>query len=399
MRRAQILLVLMAIIMIGLAGLISEAAEVTRTKPAPATRPTRTPKTRPADALDPSLRLVPGEVMLKDNNVSLAQYQRFLKSTRDEIDEQIAESVDCTECSVLQMVKPELSTAARQCKRAWEDFYSRPELDLRINFGYFDNDERGTTQDRLLRQALIDELVRPCDQNLLACGFRQDPKDADVFTKIVDGPKVLANGAREKHTVKLRLTASSYSDVDRLNQIFFGQQEQAAQTEKAKHAYYSGREEGAEYNAYFGHARKSAGPAFEPAVRRANGTIDYDYYVANKHKEGRAQLSRSLVRDSAKDSAARRTKIEGFFACDAPGLFLPELRQYATKSGLLVSDVGARTDVMLSQQYAALDSMLWMRCEPMLTKTLNAVEVREGARINPRTPVHFQNFFSRFSKD
>lgn len=286
--------------------------------------------------------------------------------------------VDCHASTAGETTAQEGSPLAR-CQKTWENFYSKPEIDVRIVFGYYDASYERTVDDVISRQSLIDRLVTPCNSNVAVCGFKRSEEDADILEKVVKGP----SGA--SHKVKLRIVASAYSSSDRINRAFVKEQEE--KSAQAKRAFMSGIEE-ADALFYIGHARDGGGPDFSPA-RLKDGAIDYPYY--RRSKPGLEELTSKL-------SLAKKTpKILGFLACNSER-WNDRLKRMAPKSGLVLSQTDdVAHEVSLVQTLGALDSILWKRCESSFDEALNPIPGGAYAGMQVKR-VTIRNFFNQPAK-
>jgi hypothetical protein len=308
---------------------------------------------------------------------------RLIQDTTDALDNLRYEQRSCFECyagsageMALTMSDASSASEKKKCVATWSDFYSKPEIDIRYVFGYGDDSDDSVVDDTLSRQMFVDRVMSACDSNVRVCGFARSADDADLFEKTVVGP------TGEKHKIKLRLTASSNSTSDRINQAF--SQEQKEKSENAKKVFYAGIGE-ADMLMYVGHARDGGGPDFSPAIRRkADGKIDYDHY--SKNKPGLEDLTKALT-------MSRNTpKILGFLACNSER-WLGRLVRMAPKSGLLLSSTdNIAAEAALAQAYAALDSVLWQRCEKSFNGSMNQFESYAGRKLEP---VSLRRFFDR----
>ena len=308
---------------------------------------------------------------------------RLIQDTSDALDNLRYEQRSCYDCYAgaageMSLTMPDASSQAekKKCVATWSDFYSKPEIDIRYVFGYGDDSDDSVVDDGLTRQMFVDRILTSCESNVRVCGFTRAQDDADLFEKTVVGP------TGEKHKIKLRLTASSNSTSDRINQAF--SQEQKEKSENAKKVFYSGISE-ADMLMYVGHARDGGGPDFSPAKRRkADGKIDYDHY--SKHKPGLEELTNALT-------LARKTpKILGFLACNSER-WLGRLVRMAPNSGLLLNSTDRiAAEAALAQAYSALDSVLWQRCEKAFNGSMNQFESYAGRKLEP---ISLRRFFDR----
>jgi len=308
---------------------------------------------------------------------------KLIQDTTDALDNLRYEQRSCYECyagaageMALTMPDASAEAAKKKCVATWSDFYSKPEIDIRYVFGYGDDSGDSVVDDGLTRQMFVDRVMSPCESNVRVCGFARSNDDAELFEKTVTGP------TGEKHKIKLRLTASSNSTSDRINQTFF--LEQKEKSDNAKKVFYSGINE-ADMLMYVGHARDGGGPDFSPAKRRkSDGKIDYDYY--SKNKPGLEELTNALT-------MSRKTpKIMGFLACNSER-WLARLVRMAPKSGLLLSATdNIAAEAALAQAYSALDSVLWQRCEKAFNGSMNQFESYAGRKLEP---IALRRFFER----
>lgn len=309
---------------------------------------------------------------------TLQRHLNLIESADTVLDYLRYDQRDCADCHAGVAGKPvlESGTALERCQKTWEDFYSKPEIDIRIVFGYYDASFERTVDDVISRQSLIDRLTQPCSSNVAVCGFKRAEDDADVLKKEVKGPRGTT------HTVKLKIVASAYSASDRINRAFVKEQEE--KSAEAKRLFLSGIEE-ADALFYIGHAREGGGPDFSPA-RLKNGAIDYPYY--RKNKPGLEELT-------AKLSLAKKTpKIMGFLACNSER-WHDRLKRMAPRSGLLLSETDdIAHEVSLVQTMGALDSILWKRCEASFNEALNPIPGGTYAG-NEVKRVTIRNFFQQ----
>lgn len=265
----------------------------------------------------------------------------------------------------------------KRCLKAWENFYSKPEIDIRVVFGYGDESRESVVDDPLTSQVLIDQILKPCTSNVAACGFKRSVDDAELFEKKVKGP------SGSSHVVKLRLVTSAYSSSDVINRAFLS--DQVAKSAHAKQTFLEGFKE-ADALFYIGHARDGGGPDFSPAKRNADGTINYPHY--RKNKPGIEELT------SVMSLAKQSPKIFGILACNSER-WSKRISSLAPKSGLILSSTEKiASEVALAQVYGALDAVLWKRCESSFNDSLNPVPSQEyaGSKIER---VRVRKFFDR----
>lgn len=339
----------------------------------PATRPAATPRARPRStplSQPPSAGTGSGGANIDlTENQARELYTNIVDLANHAVRDMQPSCMDCgatTADSVFDSRTP--------CRRSWENFYSKPEIDMRIAFGYLDAFQ--TTEDRVQAAALIERLIKPCEPGVAACGFRRDPDDMELLTKTVTGP----NG--RTHRVKLRVSTSSYSNSETINRR--EGLDQKIQSLRAEDNFYSGLRE-ADFLLYVGHARQGGGPDFSPSVLNAGRRTDFDYY-----RRERPGYNRLLTELQAAQLSGRAPKIMGMFACESERFFGDGLRRVAPNTGLMLMGRNAYFESMMAQTFLALDSTLAMRCEEDFDGALSTFNEYAG---RPVSPLRLQNFF------
>lgn len=303
---------------------------------------------------------------------------------------------DCVECYVSSAGSDDSTLAVsdekKMCVKRWTDFYDKGPVDprkpdgpknpveVRIVVGYLDGDEDSFVSDRVIRQSVVKTLTTPCSPNNLvrACGFKESSDDGDLFEKEVLNPK------GEMQKVRVRLTASSYSPSRRINEA--NPEKQRMQTAVAEKTFYEGIRD-ADALIYAGHARDGGGPDFSPAVRRSNGTTNFEHY--RETEPGLTKLDAAF--QAAKvNGQKKRPKIMGFFGCDSER-WRGRLQAAAPDSGLLLSATDKIAfETMLGLAYITLDSILWQRCSEEFDRAMNTLmDYREKSLV----PITMRNFF------
>src|SRR5690606_28410542 len=74
------------------------------------------------------------------------------------------------------------------CRTRYLSFYEKPQIDLKVVFGYKDARPARFVADRYERAIFIQRLLRDCKHGNQACGFRRGDSDADLFLKDITGP-------------------------------------------------------------------------------------------------------------------------------------------------------------------------------------------------------------------
>lgn len=359
MKRQSSILALLSVVLLGLGAYANAQTRAVATSPAQGKKDEEQIK---GEILERSVQMIENATAALDN-------LRFEEQT-------------CYECyagaaGAMALTLPDASAEAakKKCIATWSDFYSKSEIDIRYVFGYGDASGDSVVDDDLARQTFVDQVLSSCDTNVRVCGFTRSKDDADLFEKTVLGP------TGKNHRIKLRLTASSYSQSDVVNREFFLEQEKAS--EDAKRVFYSGIEE-ADMLMYVGHARDGGGPDFSPAKRRSDGRIDYAYYT--KNKPGIEELTKVLA------EASKTPKILGFLACNSER-WLERLERMAPNSGLLLNSTDKiAAEAALAQSYAALDSVLWQRCEKAFDGSMNQFKSYADRELKP---ISLRRYFNR----
>lgn len=263
-------------------------------------------------------------------------------------------------------------------RTAQDESASDRTIDIKIAFGYMDFGKY--TEDRYASAALFDELMAPCSAGRFACGFKQDPDDADaVFKRItVLGP----DGKIRHRQFRLQVHNSSFTDSEAANRTTSAQQ-QRRKTQEAQ-AFFDSALKNSDIVFYIGHARDGGGPDFAPpVVSQQLHHADYAWYHA--HHPGVNEMNMDLL------GAPHSPKILGLFACYAQNHFLNWLRSLAPKTGLILSGQ-QEFEASLGQAIASLDSILGMRCEEQFNRAVDTITNVNSTVI---TPVKVDRVFSK----
>lgn len=256
--------------------------------------------------------------------------------------------------------------ASQACADAYADLYSKPVVKMSVTLGYTDV-EQGfadaknnylAAEDSIRREVWERKLLRDCGGAVGTCGFKKDPDDADLFQKIVQGPD------GNDHVVELRLTHSSAGYSDAANRAA-GRAQQDLQTRAAESNFYEGAR-GYDVSIYAGHWRNGGGPSFAPPTLKP-GTLAVNFAAYADHAAEQRLLA--TLR-----SNPNPPKILGYFACNSALKSSDELRAATrNKSGVITSSSLAEPEIVYAQAYAALDSILAMRCATEFDSALNSI--------------------------
>ena len=267
---------------------------------------------------------------------------------------------------------------APACYDTYADLYLKPEINFSVTLGYSDN--LFQVHDHARKTLWIDRLLRPCpkDENgneaVGTCGFKRTIANPDLFKKVVRGP----DGT--EHTVNLSLKDSANTPDDRANRAprtNAGEPTaQEVKTREAEDNFFNGMKT-ADVVIYAGHARKGAGPSFGP-VKKNGPFIDYASLL--KDSTNQKRMISSLRGDSTPP------KFVGLFACDSGKYFAEDVRAATgSRSGVMSSTGLTFAEVAFAQAYAAVDSLLAMRCDDEFTGSVNAIgkigTVPQGANL------------------
>jgi hypothetical protein len=256
--------------------------------------------------------------------------------------------------------------ASQSCADAYGDLYSKPVVRMSVTLGYTDVEKDFAdprynylaAEDSIRREVWEKKLLRDCGGAVGTCGFKKDADDADRFTKTVTGPD-----GRDR-IVELRLAHSSASYADALNRTSLRSQ-QEIQTRLAERNFYGGAGS-ADVWISAGHDRKGGGTTHSPPPLKP-GTIAVNFAAF----ADRAPEKRLLAALRANPNPP---KIVARFACDSADTSESELRAATKgKSGVITSASVAEPEVVFAQAYAALDSILAMRCENEFDRAINSV--------------------------
>jgi hypothetical protein len=263
-----------------------------------------------------------------------------------------------------------------RCIQRYLKIYENPIVDMRLVFGYKNNDLTGGVDDGTMRGAVIDRLTAPCPPaaaNVFACGFRRDRDDAEIFYKDVVSPR------GERRLVKLAIVQSSYSNRDSQNRKE-NQQAQERQSAHARQIFLDGLKS-ADVVLYNGHSRDSGGPDFSPAVLNAAGHTNYAWY--HTHRVGLNDMTQAL-----KKPGKHTASVIGLLSCYSERFFYHHLKQLAPDSGFLMTRGYSWWPDEPATIIGALNGLLGQVCEPGFSKGVNL-----NGNMDPTSRVYPDNLF------
>lgn len=202
-------------------------------------------------------------------------------------------------------VEAALSETSSSCQSLMNRVYQSGVANVDIFYGYVDTDSQDPPEyeGKVLTMAkhdlTVSLLTRDCPffGGEEPCGFVPAQADPSLFVKKV------GRGLFSSETVQVRINDDNPSPQDSDNKS--NPQFKAAST--AERTAFESAVNSGDVVFYSGHSRDGGGPDFTPAVRSANGNIDYPYY--HKHQPGLHDLEKALVNSTA--------VIYGSFSCDS----------------------------------------------------------------------------------
>lgn len=251
------------------------------------------------------------------------------------------------------------------CKKRYLSFYEKPQVDIKIIFGYKDARPARFVADRYERAVFIQRLLRDCQGTNHACSFTRAEGDADLFLKKLEGPD------GKERTVYLRVIGSSVGpDDDENHKDPF----QAWRTRYANLAFLQGLSN-ADAVFYNGHSRGGGGPDFTPPQLDRHGGVNFEWY--REHQPGFDPIIATLER------APSKMKLLGLFSCASTKHFLDRLEKVKPDLGLITSTKLIYFSDALESSLESLSSLLAMRCEEDFSGALKKRRVRDsGARVS-----------------
>jgi hypothetical protein len=330
----------------------------------------------PARAHDPA-----AEAQATQNEIN--RYRYFIEQTLLKVRNLGPSCVDCDAFSAGRPTPP-------RCEAAYDDLFSKDELDFRLLIGYMD--VGNVVEDPYVGAALSADLQRECTSSGVgACGFTPDPDDLTLLTKTVyhrGQPKL----------IRLRLQWSAVTTNNRRNsgvtRSESSREEQQRRSREMQALFNEGLRE-ADVLIYFGHARYGAGPDFSPPVLRRDGTRDQAHYQRPQNQQSINRLLTTLAETPSPP------KILALIGCDSEQLWGSRIRQAIPGSTTVLQGGLAYMESGVAQTFGLLDAILSKRCEGEFNQSLNTVN--EFTILNERNreeklqvpPINVHNLYRR----
>jgi len=204
---------------------------------------------------------------------------------------------------------------SKKCAEKYQKLMKTGNLDINIFFGYEDSEFTNFPVDVTERLSLIEFLTRPCDPNkanVKLCGFIRGEDDAEFLHRYVTMP----DGSQKR--VNLHIYGASMGTDDTSNRDSIYQKIQSGRLT----ALYSLMVQHQNIVFYAGHSRDGGGPDFTPAVKTANGEVDYAWY--RKNRPGVKRLVEDLKKRTDQDL------LLGFFSCDSKKNFKKDIKKVSS---------------------------------------------------------------------
>jgi hypothetical protein len=288
------------------------------------------------------------------------------------------ESLDISKAKYGCSLENGSSVSDVKCAEKFSKLYSKPEIDMRVMFGYLDTGD-GHSEDQIMKEAFISQLLSKCpilSKNIQTCGFTKDPEDSDRFIKQIK------DSLGKEHKVIFTVMNSSFSSNDSENLKKYSTQ-QHSKTELAEMVFVDGLQN-ADVVIYSGHSRDGGGPDFNPPVLDKKGHVDYNWY--HKNKPGLKMILKAL--EERKKFTNDELKILGIFSCLSAPHFQTSLKSAAPKTGfLLTKNITSATDDPYTL-VGAINAILGQFCEKSFANSTNGYP-----GIDPKSYVYFSNFF------
>jgi hypothetical protein len=252
------------------------------------------------------------------------------------------------------------------CDKNWASMLQDSLLDVRIVFGYGDDEVGGLTFDSIGHNDYVRHLTSDCNQsNYFACGFKRTSGQFGSQISVLE--KKTTGKFGQNFTIQIQIMHSSLTGDHHINSKS-RYSEQKVYSEKAKNFFYRGLRD-ADVVFYEGHARAGGGPDFFPAIMAGKG-VNYAAYKGPNSSFN--QMLKALRQP-------HRVKLLGLYGCDTRDLWQNSLQKAAPSLGFILT---RNVDYKLKYQVSmmgALDSVLGQKCRSAFDQSLYAATQRKAS--------------------
>ncbi len=266
-----------------------------------------------------------------------------------------------------------LSLQGKSCLGRYISFNKKPVIEMTLAEGYMDGE---LPTDGIWSASDLDtvtsRLLAPCQSNSLACGFRQDPRDMEYFTKTIVGFN------NQRKLVRIHVVSGALSADPKYNALHA--KEQAALSARVQKIFLDAVAQGQEAVFYNGHARDGGGPDFSPG-RFKNGKLNYAWYSSERaHGRGGEVLLEKAMRKAS--ASGHPPSFFGDFSCASRAHFEKSLEKVSPNTSLILSSWLTNGLATTSGILTSIDMMLKEKCgdefNAELRKNTRSIVTDEG---------------------
>ena len=254
------------------------------------------------------------------------------------------------------------------CNETYRKIYSRDALDVRIFFGYL-NDEADPgkpasdlVSDGYFKSRFIQLLMEPCEENLFACGFALNDDHMPVGLELLESvvlSKQITGPDQKPIQVSVSLESSSVSESDHDNRHKLGS-EQKNQTGKISKDFVRALNE-ADVVLYTGHSRTGTGPGFKPITPISLSGLEAWLFKPSRHK-----MLRAL------ENATHRPALLGIYSCSSDHYYREHLEEAAPETSLvLTTESLTALEEAHASMLGTLNSIFGLKCEADFKQSLH----------------------------
>jgi len=254
------------------------------------------------------------------------------------------------------------------CKQIYTNLYAKPQIDLKVVFGYKDARPARFVADRYERMIFIQRLTKKCQGKGLACDFKRSVTDADLLTRKIRGP---VGKEREIFLRAIQSSAGPDDEDNRRNPF------QKWRTRFANLAFLQGLSS-ADVVIYNGHSRAGGGPDFEPPRLGRNLDVDFSWY--REHQPGFNPIIATL------EGVPSSMKLLGLYSCASSKHFLDRVKKVKPDLGLITSPRLIYFADAMESSIESISSLLSMKCEGSFRSSL-------AKKLSRASGAHVSGFF------